>query len=157
MPKKNDSEESALERLVTGATRWLGSTASLVVHTVAFAACLLLVILGAPVETVLLALTTAVSLEAIYLALFIQMSVNRTTASLAAVEEDLAEIEEDVQEIHEDVAEIEKDIDEIQEDIDEIEKDEDEQRERDVADAASLKLIEERLGRILDDLEKIRR
>jgi low affinity Fe/Cu permease len=146
-----------MDRIVNGATKWLGSTASVIVHTVFFAACFVLVLLGFSFEKVLLTLTTAVSLEAIYLALFIQMSVNRTTESLEAVEEDLAEIEEDVQEIHEDVAEIEKDIDEIQEDIDEIEKDEDEQRARDVADAASLKLIEERLTRILADLEKIRR
>ncbi len=158
MPKKHDTEQEPLaERFISGATKWLGSTTSLIVHTVFFVACFVLILMGFSFEKVLLTLTTAVSLEAIYLALFIQMSVNRTTESLEAVEEELAEIEEDVQEIHEDVAEIEKDIDEIQEDIDEIEKDEDEWRKRDAADAQSLKAIEDRLSAILADLEKLRR
>ncbi len=160
MAKKKEPhlELPLAEKIVSGGTRWLGSTTSLVVHTVIFAACFALILLDvASVETVLLTLTTAVSLEAIYLSLFIQMSVNRTTESLEAVEEDLAEIEEDVQEIHEDVAEIEKDIDEIQEDVAEIEKDEDAWRKRDEADAESLKVIEARLSAILADLEKIRR
>lgn len=50
-------------------------------------------------------LTTAVSLEAIYLAIFIQMTVNRTTESLAGVEEDIDDIQEDIDDIQEDVSE----------------------------------------------------
>ena len=168
-----------------GATRWLGSTVSLAIHTLVFASCFALILLGFPPERVLLALTTAVSLEAIYLSLFIQIAVNRTTESLEAVEEDVAEIVEDVaeieksvdeieediagieksvDEIEEDIAEIEKSVDEIEEDVaeiekdvDEIEKDEEEARKRDVEDAASLKLIEARLAAVLEDLEKLRR
>jgi low affinity Fe/Cu permease len=160
-----------VDRIATRATRWLGSPLSLVVHTLLFIACFALVLLGVDFEQVLLMLTTAVSLEAIYLALFIQMSVNRTVESLEVVEEELDEIQEDVQEIHEDVAEIEKDIDEIQEDvqeihddvaeiekdIDEIEKDEDAWRARDMQDAESLKAIEKRLSDVLADLERLRR
>ena len=164
MTKRPDIQKTPLERLIGSLTRSVGSTLSIVLHTAFFAACFGLVLVGVDLDTVLLTLTTAVSLEAIYLALFIQMTVNRASDSLEAVEEDIDEIQEDVQEIHEDVAEIEKDIDEIQEDIDDIEKDiteiesdEDEQNRRDAEDAASLKLIESRLGAILDDLEKLRK
>jgi low affinity Fe/Cu permease len=59
------------------------------VHTFAFAACFLVVWFGAPLEKVLLVLTTAVSLEAIYMAIFIQMAVNQNTQSLEEVEEDI--------------------------------------------------------------------
>lgn len=139
------------EPLVTRFTDGIGSPVSIVLHTLAFAACFLLVLLGvARLETMLLALTTAVSLEAIYLALFIQMTVNRTTDSLESVEEDIAEIVEDV-------AEIEKDVDEIEKDVDEIQRDEAAQEARDKEDAASLKVIEERLASILADLERLRR
>jgi hypothetical protein len=41
---------------------------------------------------VLLVLTTLVSLEAIYLSIFIQMAVNRTAQSIKEVEEDFEEI-----------------------------------------------------------------
>jgi septal ring factor EnvC (AmiA/AmiB activator) len=118
-------------------TSWTGSVSSLVVHTMLFAGALIVGALGiAKWETVLLVLTTVVSLEAIYLSLLIQMTVNRNTESLREVEEDIDEIQEDVEEIAEDVDEIqadvehiEKDIDEIQEDVQEIEKDVDEIQE----------------------------
>jgi len=155
--KRVRPQAPVLERAVEGATVWVGSVASIVIHTVAFAFAFALVALGYRLETVLLALTTAVSLEAIYLALFIQMTVNRTTVSLQAVEEDLAEIEEGIDEIEKSVDEIEEDIAEIEKDIDDIEQDEEDQRKRDVEDAASLRLIEERLASIVTDLERLRR
>lgn len=46
----------------------------------------------------MLILTTAVSLEAIYLAIFIQMTVNRTSESLEEVEEDIEDLQEDIEE-----------------------------------------------------------
>lgn len=112
---------------------WIGSTSSLVVHTILFVLAFVLPLLGVPLDKVLLVVTTLVSLEAIYMAIFIQMAVNRNTESLEEVEEDIDEIQEDVGEIQkdvddiqEDVDEIEKDVDEIQKDVDEIEKDVDE-------------------------------
>lgn len=104
-------------------TLWLGSPISLVLHTVLFAIVLILPVFGFPLETALLVLTTAVSLEAIYLALFIQMSINRNTQQLTAVEEDLEEIQEEVEEIGEDVEEMQKDVEEISDDIEEMQKD----------------------------------
>lgn len=102
---------------------WLGSPASIVVHTVFFAASFGLGFLGIPFDRILLVVTTVVSLEAIYLSLFIQMAVNRNTRSLVEVVEDVDEIQEDVGEIQKDVDEIQKDVDVIQEDVEEIQED----------------------------------
>ncbi len=165
MTKRTEEVElTRSERIITSITQWVGSMTSLVLHTLFFIGCFVSVLFGAPLETMLLTLTTVVSLEAIYLALFIQMTVNRASESLEAVEEDIdeiqediAEIEKDVDEIQEDVAEIEKDIDVIEKDIDEIEEDSDVQDKRDAADAVTLQKIEASMATILADLEKLRK
>lgn len=59
------------------ATNWIGSIQSLVVHTALFALSFSLVFFGVALEQVLLVVTTAVSLEAIYLAIFIQIALNQ--------------------------------------------------------------------------------
>jgi septal ring factor EnvC (AmiA/AmiB activator) len=175
---------NSVERLAEQFTNWVGSPASLVLHTIVFAASFVLVLFGAALDKVLLVLTTAVSLEAIYLAIFIQMSVNRASQSLAVVEEDIGEIQEDVEEIERDVDEIQKDVDEIQEDVEEIERDVDEiqkdvdeiqedveeieqdvdkleaeeQKEnaRDAAQDKSLDAIQDTLHKLLVDLEALK-
>ena len=101
-------------------TSWIGSVSSLVVHTILFAGVFMAIFFGAPVDKSLLVLTTIVSLEAIYLSILIQMSVNRTTQSLEEVEEDLGEIQQDIDNIQHEVEDIGEEIDEIQEDIEEI-------------------------------------
>ncbi|MEK7582111.1 MAG: hypothetical protein AAB488_02180 [Patescibacteria group bacterium] len=113
--KLNDTPKkpSALGRFSIGATRWIGSVPSLVIHTILFAGAFVLVYLGVDFDRVLLALTTIVSLEAIYLAIFIQMTINRTTAQLEEVEEDIEEISEDIEEIQEDVEDIQEDVEEV--------------------------------------------
>jgi len=84
-------------------TVWVGSTQSFMLHTVAFVAAFFLVLFGSiELDTMLLVLTTAVSLEAIYLAIFIQMSVNQNRTSLREVEEDIDEIEEELEDLTED-------------------------------------------------------
>lgn len=128
---------------------WIGSTPSLVIHSVVFAISLALMFFGVQVEKVLLVLTTAVSLEAIYLAIFIQMTVNSNTQSLQEVEEDIDEIQEDVQGI-------EKDIDEIQEDVDKLEEDEAEDDLHDVATMKSLGRIQDDLQKLMQDIETLR-
>ncbi|PIZ99565.1 MAG: hypothetical protein COX77_01085 [Candidatus Komeilibacteria bacterium CG_4_10_14_0_2_um_filter_37_10] len=95
-------------------TAWVGSTTSLIIHSILFALSFILIILGVETDQVLLVLTTIVSLEAIYLSIFIQMTVNRNTASLQDVEEDINEIQEDVEEVQKDVEEISEDVEEIQ-------------------------------------------
>ncbi len=101
-------------------TSWIGSVSSLVVHTVLFVGVFVAILLGAPVDKSLLVLTTIVSLEAIYLSILIQMSVNRTTQSLEDVEEDIGEIQQDIDEIQHEVEDIGEEIEDIQEDIEEI-------------------------------------
>lgn len=114
---------NAFERFSIRATKWIGSSASLVIHTLLFIGAFLLRFLGIPLDEILLVLTTIVSLEAIYLSIFIQMTVNRQAKALKDVSQDIEEIQEDVEEIQEDVEGIEKDVDEVQKDIEEIQED----------------------------------
>jgi septal ring factor EnvC (AmiA/AmiB activator) len=123
---KKPHQPTITERL----TRAVGSTTSLIFHTAIFAGFFIAGLTGTFAwDTVLLVLTTLVSLEAIYLSIFIQMSVNKNTESLAEVEEDIGEIEENLEEIQEDIGEIEENLDEIQEDVGEIEENLDEIQE----------------------------
>jgi uncharacterized protein YoxC len=84
-------------------------------------------------DLLLLILTTVVSLEAIYLAIFIQMTVNQNTASLR---------------------EVEKDIDAIEKDVDEIQGDDAEEERRDQLRHQALLEISARLQKVVQDLEK---
>lgn len=119
---------------------------------------------GFKLDTVLLVLTTVVSLEAIYLSIFIQMTVNENTKSLEEVEDDIEEISEDVEEIQQDVDEIQHDVDEIQEDVEEIQEDVDE-IEKDVqedevdekVENEKLNNIEMVLRRLLDEVENLKK
>lgn len=137
-------------------TAWLGSPVSIAVHTLLFIAAFALVGFGVPLDTVLLTLTTAVSLEAIYLALFIQMTVNRNTKSLADVEEDIEEIAEDVEGIEKDIDEIEKDIDEMQEDVEEIEKDGDEDDLHDEETMKTLNVLQTDIQKLMADIQALK-
>jgi low affinity Fe/Cu permease len=96
-------------------TRWIGSPMSIVVHTIFFIAMFCLRFFDVSSSDVLLILTTVVSLEAIYLSIFIQMTVNQHA-------EELEEVSEDIEEIQEDVGEIQKDVDEIQENVEDIQE-----------------------------------
>lgn len=125
MGNKKDIQKTAL-----AVTRWVGSPASVVVHTILFGASFLAVSFGIlELDRMLLILTTIVSLEAIYLAIFIQMTINFQAQALEEVQEDVEEIQEDVGEIQEDVEEMQEDVGEIQTDIDEVQKDVDELQE----------------------------
>lgn len=101
---------------------WIGSVSSLLVHTGLFVGSFALILFGVNSDRVLLVLTTVVSLEAIYMAIFIQMAINLNSKSLDEVEEDLDEIQEDVDEIQKDLDELQEDVGEIQKDVGEIEK-----------------------------------
>jgi len=109
-----------LEKTADIATKWIGSTTSLIVHTIFFILSFGLPFLGIiSFERMLLALTTIVSLEAIYLSIFIQMSVNKNSQDIEIIQEDIGGIEEDIDEIQKDVDEIQEGVDEIQEDTQE--------------------------------------
>lgn len=109
-------------------TRWIGSPMSIVFHTLFFVGMLSLRFFGFSSEDVLLILTTVVSLEAIYLSIFIQMTVNQHA-------EELEEVSEDIEEIQEDVEGIEKDIDEIQEDVEDIQEEIQEEISEEMSDS----------------------
>ena len=156
MTPKHKKILNQTEELANLFTRWVGSPASIVVHTIVFIAAFVLVIFGVELDTILLTLTTAVSLEAIYLALFIQMTVNKNTQSLADVEEDIEEIAEDVEEIERDIDEIEKDIEEMQEDVEEIEKDGDEDDLHDAVTMKTLNSIQSSMSEMMKEIQAIK-
>ena len=129
-----------LDKIADRVISWIGSTSSLVFHTLLFITSFLLPLFKVvDFEEILLVLTTIVSLEAIYLSIFIQMSVNKSNKHIEVIKEDVNEIQEDIDEIQEDIDEIQEDIDEIQEDIDEIADDEDEDEHKEKAQKVILK------------------
>ncbi len=151
-------------------TSSIGSTKSLVIHSIFFVGIFGLQFFNVPMSDILLILTTVVSLEAIYLAIFIQITVNRQGQELEEVSEDIEEIQKDVDEIQEDVDEIQKDVDEIQEDVEEIsedveeiqedveeisEDDEEEEREEKI-EADKFKHIENTLQSLLMEISELK-
>ncbi|TSC67183.1 MAG: hypothetical protein G01um101466_787, partial [Parcubacteria group bacterium Gr01-1014_66] len=130
---------------------------SVILHTLFFIAAFLLVFTGITLDTVLLVLTTVVSLEAIYLAIFIQMTVNRNTESLEEVEEDLEEIQEDVKELESDVEDISEDVEELSEDIDKIQEQEEREAITEVDMRRALEKIEGNLQTLLKDIESFKK
>ncbi len=146
-------------------TAWVGSPTSLLLHTVVFIAAFGSAVVGkVSWDTMLLVLTTLVSLEAIYLSIMIQMTVNLQAAELAEVSEDVEDIQEDIEEISHDVDEIQKDVDEIQGDVDEIQEDVEEITE----DAESEEALDKKhtdaieqlttdVRRLLVDLEQLKK
>lgn len=97
-----------MEKSINKIIHSIGSIESLIVHTIAFILSFLLCLFGVNFDRVLLVLTTAVSLEAIYLSLLIQISVNMQSKQVLELQKDVQEIQEDVNEIQEDVEEIEE-------------------------------------------------
>lgn len=151
MVKKGKYEKfnNNLEKLAVRITEWIGTTQSIIAHTLVFAGALSLVLFGVNSGQVLLVLTTIVSLEAIYLSVFIQMTVNRNTKSLEEVEEDIEEIQEDVEGLEGEVEEISEEIEDIQ--AEDIKADMEEEQAK-----ISLKNIEEDLDKLQQDITNLR-
>jgi methyl-accepting chemotaxis protein len=142
-----------IERTALKITRWVGSPASIVVHTLVFAGSFGAVVTDIiDFDRMLLILTTVVSLEAIYLAIFIQMTINLQAADIAEVQEDVEEMTEDLGEIQEDVEELQEDIEEMSEDVEEL-SEEDQQAEQ--AEAARKAEQKDTLEHIEETLEKL--
>lgn len=153
------TEPKGLQKTALSITRWVGSPASIAVHTVLFLGSFFTVFFGIlSLDRMLLVLTTIVSLEAIYLSLFIQMTINFTTQSIEEVGKDIDEIQEDIDEMQEDVEEIAEDVDELQEDVEEISEDVEEMTEVEAADQKREKTISEiqqDLHKLVQDIEKL--
>lgn len=154
------AEPTGVQKTALAITRWVGSPASLIVHTLLFTASFAVVLLDViSFDRMLLVLTTIVSLEAIYLSLFIQMTINFNTDTIGEVEKDIDEIQEDIDEMQEDVEEIQEDVDELQEDVEDISEDVEEIAEDEAADKKrekALSDIQSDLHRLVEDLEKLR-
>lgn len=126
MARDKDREEKIkyLEKIADKLTWWVGSIPSVIAHTVIFIVSFSLPLLGVvSFDKMLLILTTVLSLEAIYLSIFIQMAVNRSHEKIEDIQEDIEDIQEDIEEISEDIEEISEDIEEITEDIEDIQED----------------------------------
>lgn len=157
---KPEQKYTGVDRIVSV----IGSVPSLIILSLAFTGFFMVALVGiATWEIVLLVLTTIVSLEAIYLAIFIQITVNRHSQSLKEVEENIDEIQEDVEELGEDLEDIQEDIEEISEDIDEIQEDVEEMTEEEGAPAKKKVVVkkamsnDEVLGRLAKDVERVLR
>lgn len=147
--KKKEEALNELEKLSFKMTNWVGTPISVIAHSVLFIGIFVLLFLGLNLDQVLLILTTAVSLEAIYLAIFIQMTVNRNTKALEEVEEDIEEIQEDVEGLEGDVEEISEEIEDIQ--AEDVKTDMEEEQEK-----ITLKNIEEDLEKLQTDITALR-
>lgn len=158
MQRLRKKSEERLGRAAANATKWIGSTKSLIVHTLLFIVSFSLYFLGFEFEKILLVVTTIVSLEAIYLSIFIQISVNNQAKHLDEVAEDLGEIQEDVEGIEKDIDEIQEDVEEIQEDVDEIQEDVGEVDELDQKrDEAMLSKIEGTLQMLIGEINALKK
>lgn len=125
MVKVLEEKLNVLEQVSIKLTKWVGTPYSLIAHSILFVGIFTLRYFNFTTDQILLLLTTAVSLEAIYLALFIQMTVNRNTESLEEVEEDIEDIQEDVvedEEAHKVLINIGREIRILQHDLDVLKK-----------------------------------
>ena len=148
------SDPKDLEKTALAITRAVGSPKSIVVHTILFAASFFAAFSGyISFDRMLLVLTTIVSLEAIYLAIFIQMTINYQG-------QDIAEVQEDIDEIQEDVEDISEDIDELQEDVEEMsegeETEEESERRRTTEQKQTLDTIQTDLRKLLEDIDRLK-
>ena len=153
MPDKKRVQKTAL-----ALTRWIGSPASVIVHTILFAGSFVAVLTGLlNFDRMLLILTTIVSLEAIYLCILIQMTINLTTESIEGVSEDIEEMQEDIGEIQEDVEEISEDVEDISEDVEEMTEDEAVEEKEDAAQQKTLATIQADLRKLIEDIDRLQK
>lgn len=145
--KQQEECRSFLEAFAMRATRHIGSTMSLVLHSAFFVGIFSLRWFGFSIENIMLILTTVVSLEAIYLSIFIQLTINKQSRQIEEVSEDVEEIQEDVEEISKDLDEIQEDVGEIQEEAKEISADVE-------GIQGHIESIEENVEELSEELEK---
>lgn len=148
------------EKLALTAPQYIGSVTSLILHTLFFVGIFALYIIGYSFETILLILTTVVSLEAIYLSIFIQMTVNKQGEIIAEVSEDVEDISEEMEEISRDIDELQEDVEEISDDVEElseeIEEDDQEDAREHAEEVARIEKIEGMLAELLTEIKSIR-
>lgn len=159
--KKNiKPQPTKLDVITHRLTRWIGSVSSLVVHTIIFVGVIIAPVFGFSMEEVLLILTTIVSLEAIYLAILIQYTVNQHSETLEEVAEDIEDVAEDVEEVTKNVEEISEDVEGLSEDVEGISEDVDElsheTKKENTYPVSDYSQIEYTLKKLLNEIESIR-
>ena len=112
-----------IEKIALKLIKWIGSVNSVIIHTVLFMAGFSFYFLGFDLTKILLIITTIVSLEAIYLSIFIQMSVNLQSQKLQTLHENVEEIQDNVEEIQDDVEDLQENIEDLQAEEKEEDKD----------------------------------
>jgi len=118
MIKKKKKKRIILDEISDKVIKWVGSTQSLMVHTAIFFVTFISPwIFNISFDLVLLVLTTIVSLEAIYLAIFIQRSVNQQAIRLDDVEDALDDVEESLDDVEESLDDVEESIDDVEESL----------------------------------------
>ncbi|MEK7093591.1 MAG: hypothetical protein AAB927_03865 [Patescibacteria group bacterium] len=151
MPKRNRIQKAAL-----AITHWIGSPVSIIIHTLIFLTCFVAAWKGYILfEQMLLVLTTIVSLEAIYLSIFIQMTINYTTEAVEEVAEDVGEIQEDIGEIQEDVDELQEDVEDISEDVEEMSEEDNAEEAQEAEQKKTLTDIQNDLRKLMQDIERL--
>ncbi|HWO07747.1 MAG TPA: hypothetical protein VNM40_04180 [Candidatus Paceibacterota bacterium] len=155
------ADPKQLQKTALTITRWIGSPASIIAHTLIFLGSFAAVFADLiELDRMLLVLTTIVSLEAIYLAIFIQMTINYQSETIAEVEHDIDEIQEDVEEMTEDIGELQEDVEEIHEDVEEMTEEEETEEaaeaRRKLEQKQTLDTIQDSLRRLLDDVERLK-
>lgn len=137
------------EKIALWITKWTGSVTSVITHTALFALAFVAYIFGADLTNVLLILTTIVSLEAIYLSIFIQMTINIQHRNLETVQKDVVEVKEDVGEIYDNVEDIQKDVEDIQVDVGELVEDD--------SDDDAIHRMEKTIQTLLQEIQKLKK
>lgn len=96
-----------MEALAKKITQWIGTTQSIILHTIFFTGMGLWFLFDASRrDHILLVLTTLVSLEAIYQMLFLQLTVNLQGVDLTQVKSSMEEVNETIEEMQESVEEL---------------------------------------------------
>ena len=128
-------------------TKWIGSTTSVIFHTLLFIVSFTLPYTGyVTYERMLLFLTTIVSLEAIYLSIFIQMSINMSHENIEVIHDNIEELGENIEELGENIEEIQEEMHEEDEEDTFIE-----------TEAKILQSIQESLNTLQRELELLKR
>ncbi|MFA7309697.1 MAG: hypothetical protein WC050_02225 [Candidatus Paceibacterota bacterium] len=150
------SKPNSVQKTALAITRAVGSPLSIAAHSLLFIACFIAAWEGyIAFDRMLLILTTIVSLEAIYLSIFIQMTINYTTQSIEEVAEDIEEIQEDVGEIQEDVDELQEDVEDISEDVEEMSEEDKAEEQFEAAQQKTLSDIQTDLRKLMQDIDRL--
>lgn len=155
MPKKRVL--SSVEKASQWLTESIGTNTSIILHTIFFIGIFALSFLGLSLDKILLILTTVVSLEAIYLAIFIQMSVNRATQTISEVGEDVEDIQEDVEDIQEDVEDIQEDVEDLQENVEDIQEEVGDDAQDEASITKILNNIESQLNLLKEEIVQLKK